>query len=289
VRWFPDGSPGGGRSPGAKPTDVEWLACAIAWLDVDVLALEELKNTPKASQALARLRVAIESLTGRRFRAEIDRCPGTGRQSLAFLYDAGRVTGSRFRNIDALNPHGSACEGNLRPGFAGYFRFAGGADLHLVAVHLKSGVGEREVRLRRTSTSRFADVFAEAQGVEADADIVFLGDFNTMGCDECRPKVRAAAEISALDAAFGSEQGRPVVRARSDLACSEYYRGEGNLLDHVVAARGMKEAPGARAQVSGYCADVACTRQRPRDMPRAYYELSDHCPVLFDIEDRDLD
>src|SRR5690606_4307078 len=37
VRFFPDGGPSGP----SKPTDVAWLACAIAFMQVDVLAVQE--------------------------------------------------------------------------------------------------------------------------------------------------------------------------------------------------------------------------------------------------------
>ena len=82
----------------------------------------------------------------------------------------------------------------------------------------------------------------------------------------------------------------PFRRVESGPACSEYYRGEGGLLDHFAVTRGMREVgPEARAHVEGYCAEVACARLPERHMPRAYEELSDHCPIVLEIADRDLD
>jgi endonuclease/exonuclease/phosphatase family metal-dependent hydrolase len=291
VRWFPDGGPGqpSHRSRGPLPTNVEWLACSIAWLDVDVLAFEEMKSTPEASAALAILMARLDALTLGTWRAEIDRCPGGGRQSVAILYDAKRVKADSFRNVAALNPHGGACDEHLRPGFGGYFHFPGGADLHFVAVHLKSGEGGREYGLRRASIRGAVAAYRDLQTTALDDDVVLAGDFNTMGCLECKPKIRAPAEIAEVTAALAGLEV-PFRRVESWPACSEYYRGEGGLLDHFVVTRGMREVPlEARAHVEGYCAEVSCARLDERHMPRAYGELSDHCPTVLEVSDRDLD
>lgn len=289
VRWFPDGVPGNGQDGKGKPTDLDWLSCSIAWLDTDVLVLEEVKSTPQASEALRVLIRSLNALTGGRYHVEVDRCPGMGRQSVAFLYDERRVTARSFRNLDPLNPSGHACDEHLRPGFAGYFRFPGGADLHIVAVHLKSGVGAREYGLRRTSIAGLSAAYRDLQATEVDSDVLVAGDFNTMGCDDCSPKIRAEQEAATVSTEVTSGDP-PFRRVSSDYACSEYYRGIGNLLDQVVVTRSMQEAPaGARSHVEGYCAEMSCSRLSPHHMPRAYEELSDHCPIVFDLEDRDLD
>lgn len=286
VRWFPDGGPG---NAGGKPTNVEWLACAIAWLGADVVALEELKSTPRTQAALATLKAALATFTGDRYEVELDRCPGEGRQGVALLYDATRVRARGFRNLDALNPAGSACDEHLRPGFTGYFRFPGGADAHVVAVHLKSGEEPADFARRRASLSGLPAAYRALQETEKDPDVVVTGDFNTMGCLDCRPKLRAKDEISEFASLVRGFES-PFRRLESDRGCSEYYRGEGNLLDHFLVSGAMAEVPrGARARVSGYCAEVSCARLDARDMPLAYRELSDHCPLVLDIEDRDAD
>lgn len=289
VRWFPDGVPGNGRDGSGKPTDLDWLSCAIAWLDTDVLVLEEVKSTPRAAEALAALTRSLDALSGGHHHVEVDRCPGAGRQSVAFLYDDRRVVARSFHNVDSLNPSGHACDEHLRPGFSGYFRFPGGGDLHVVAVHFKSGVETRAYGLRRASMAGLSAAYRDLEGTEADSDVLVTGDFNTMGCDDCSPKIRAeqevatvSTEVTSVDPAFR--------RVGSDYACSEYYRGIGNLLDHFLVTRSMQEAPaGERSHVEGYCAEVSCSRLSQHQMPRAYEELSDHCPVVFDLEDRDLD
>ncbi len=58
-------------------------------------------------------------------------------------------------------------------------------------------------------------------------------------------------------------------------------------LDHLVASTGMREIA-ATARVTGYCALAGCAPITGA-MPAAAQRLSDHCPVVVDLQDRDLD
>ena len=70
--------------------------------------------------------------------------------------------------------------------------------------------------------------------------------------------------------------------------CSHYFRGRGGWLDHVLVAKEMKEVTVTSARVTGYCALAGCQRIKG-DYPSAYRHLSDHCPVVVEIENRDED
>ena len=50
----------------------------------------------------------------------------------------------------------------------------------------------------------------------------------------------------------------------------------------------MKEVTVTSARVTGYCALAGCQRIKG-DYPLAYRRLSDHCPVVVEIENRDED
>jgi hypothetical protein len=69
--------------------------------------------------------------------------------------------------------------------------------------------------------------------------------------------------------------------------CTEYFEGKGGALDHLVASTDMQEIA-ATARVTGYCALADCAPITGA-MPAAAQRLSDHCPVVVDIQDRDLD
>jgi hypothetical protein len=64
-------------------------------------------------------------------------------------------------------------------------------------------------------------------------------------------------------------------------------RGKASTLDHIVASTGMRDVAAA-ARVTGYCAVAGCA-DLTGPMPAASKRLSDHCPVVVDIQDRDLD
>lgn len=284
VRWFPDGVPGK-RPPPDAATDLEWLACAIALLDVDVLAVQEFKTHPAAVAATAQLTAALDRSAGGRWRAAFDDCENVAGQHVGLLYDAARVSARGFTTYGGLNPHGVACQDQLRPGFGAHFRFPGGLDLHVISVHLKSGGERRSLTLRQRSVTALPGAVSEARAVVADEDVVFAGDFNTMGCGSCSPPVSAGEELED----FRRRLVGPGLRAVAPtVGCTEYFRGHGALLDHFVVAGALAELPaGASAEVSGVCGAVACAPRRSRSL--AEERLSDHCPLVLSLVDRDWD
>ncbi len=287
LRWFPDGHPG--THPHGPGTDLAWLACGIAWLDVDVLAVQEIKRYPAARARMDELLAKLDALTHGHWRARFDDCPDEAAQHVGLLYNEARVSAGRFHTFAPLNPYGEACKHLIRPGLGGYFRFKGGLDLHVVAVHLKSGDQPRSLDLRRRSIAGIAAAYREAQAEQADSDVLVAGDFNTMGCPRCSPPVAAAEETKELGQAAAA-LSPAFNNVGADKPCSEYYRGRGGLLDHFVATRSLAELPhGAHEVVSGYCAAASCGALPEKRMPAAYEHLSDHCPVLLDLTDRDLD
>ncbi len=285
VRWFPDGVPGK-RPKRPKPTDVPWLACSLAWMGVDVVALQEIKGHPAARAKLDELTRELDAATRGAWRVELDRCPQGPIQHVALLWDSRRVSADGFGDVGSLNPHGAPCEKLLRPGFAGYFRFPGGFDAHVVSLHLKSGARRRDLDLRAGSFAALGGATRDLVAVRSDADVVYAGDFNTMGCRHCSPAQTVGDELVALDAALKAASLR---RVPASSTCSEYFEGRGTLLDHVVVTTATREASSASAAVSGYCGALACGPLGSHEPPLAYQALSDHCPVLMDFVDRDLD
>jgi endonuclease/exonuclease/phosphatase family metal-dependent hydrolase len=287
IRWFPNGTKDG-RDPNRR-TDLEWLACAIAALDVDVLAVEEIVQNPAGRNALLDLLTKLDARTSGRWRAELDECPGSGRQHVGFLFDSNRVELSAALPVAALNPGNSACDRNLRPGFGAYARFHDGPDLEIVAVHLDSGVTARDFGNRQRSLGRLDRVAAELEHRAHDADLLVLGDFNSMGCKDCEPQVSAEEEIAQIDESLRQSSLRRVPLPDA-LACTHYQHGRASVLDHVVVRASMEELPpGARLEVHGPCRDLECGRAPRGERPQAWEKLSDHCPIVLELlnEDRD--
>ncbi len=281
LRWFPDGSSNG---PSETPTDVEWAACILASLRVDAVALQEIQLHDRGVAAIERIRERLAAHTGGRWEARFDACPRDNRQHVGWLVDVSRARIVDAAQVDAINPQGG-CSHHLRPGLAVYLRFEGGLDASLLVTHLDSGRSPRDHGNRVRSVEAIGRAATELAERHGDADVLVLGDLNTMGCDGCTPAVDAAAELDALDAALAAR----IRRVQGAVPCTEYYRGRGSLLDHVLVTRATAElAPDARLEAHGPCAQHRC--QLPRGVrPPMLTHLSDHCPVVVELDGADRD
>lgn len=277
IRWFPLGSKDGKNL--AEHTDVAWLACAIASLDVDVLAVQELLDSQVARAAALDLIEQLDALTGGRYRYELDECTGGGRQHVGLLWNEARVQLDDVRSIAALNPAGSMCAASLRPGFGAHARFVDGTDLHVLTVHLDSGEKARDFEHRASSVQALRRVLPALRS--SDADVLVLGDYNAMGCDACAPAVTASEELSALDGSL-ADLGLHRLEHALGNRCTHYYRGQPALLDLAVVSSPLKERAAVRAE--GVCGALACERPKRGETPLAWDTLSDHCPVIVELE-----
>lgn len=286
IRWFPDGKPG--KRAAENGTDVEWLACAIAWLDVDALAVQELKGTAHARDKQQELLSSLDRHSKSKWALALDDCPNEASQHVGLLYDTKRVELKKSTVLPSLNPHGEACTDGLRPGLAAYVVFRGGLDLFLVSLHAKSGNERRSFELRQKSLDGIGPALRELGALDPDQDVVLAGDFNTMGCSKCSPAISAREELGSTDQRLaGLSPGFRRVGATSD--CTELSGHGPSLLDHLVVSRSLKELEAeARARVSGPCAESSCRPAAARESD-AVRRLSDHCPVVLDLRDRDED
>ena len=278
VRFYPDGAPFLRRDP-AQATDIPWLACSIAWMDVDVLAVQEFKRSERAARATRELISRLDRLTGGRWRLALDDCPNDALNHVGFLFDETRVEGHNFRRVARFNPKGDACDAAEDPGWMGDFDFKSGLELSIVAVHMVSGDHHEAFELRRKSWVAFKDSLALA---DDSRPVLVAGDLNTAGCEDCKPRVTAHQETASLSSWL--VDNTPFRLQPADARCSEYWGDHPFLLDHfALARRNGSPVVQARAHVAGFCGEVECARFPENAMPAAFQHLSDHCPVLLDI------
>lgn len=298
IRFFPRGCPSEEDCPG-NATELDWLACTIAWMGLDVLGLQEFLDTGDARLALAQVTARLNTLTGGAWENDLQSCGPASSQKVGFLWNASRVKLTNRGDEEQLNgafDGNDACAANLRPGRYARVKSTkpGGADFHLLTVHLDSGRGEKDYQNRRRAIAELPKLAIGGRPLTqigdppggGDDDILVVGDWNTMGQGAPQP-VTEEEEIALFD----RELSPGFRRLPASHGCSEYFLPEGatafraGLLDHLVPAVGMEEAA-STVRVSGYCAILAC--QPFTHPPKAFERLSDHCPLVVEVRDEDI-
>ncbi len=276
LHGFPDGAPGK-RKRGVKRTDVAWLACTMTWMQVDVVALQGVKNHWRARTALRKLLGRLKKLTGARWRYKLDKCRGNTREHVGLLWNTKRVKGTRIGVADSINPYKRACRSGQRPGLRGYFkaRFGGRVDFHLMSVQLPTGGGLGR-RLRKRAVKGIPAAYRAGGRRAPDADMIVAGDFRT----GARPWLsRAVASLST-----------PFLLKKSNRSCTAYTKGTRRSWSHFLVARDMVEVTARqRSRVVGYCATTACSVRPSNPAFAAATSLSPHCPVILDVLNKDKD
>lgn len=288
LRWFPIGSAPDQFQASAEPTDLDWLICAIRWMQVDVLAIQETLATPQAKKAWKTLTRELSAQTGDTWRFHQQACGRPDGHHIGLLWNDSHVDLSKFDSLWQLNAKAKSarkpCTSGLRPGHYAFVqsREKEGADFHLIAVHLKSGPTVFAVEQRQKALNGIDKAVAPL--LMRDQDVIIVGDFNTMGAGDRHSQ---KSELKYLRRFVAKEKP-----GFSDLPmqpqCSHYFRGHSGQLDHVLVTKDMKEITVKAVQVTGYCALAGCQRIRG-DYPLAYRRLSDHCPVVLEIANHEAD
>lgn len=288
IRWFPLGAPPDQPEDFAEATDLDWITCVIQWMQIDVLAVQEILATPEATQALQTVTGNLTDKTGHTWKWYRQPCGHLDDHHIALLWNDSRVSLTNFESLWEFNSkagNGSnPCTYGLRPGQYAHVqsRTTNGVDFHLIAIHLKSGPTVFDVEERHKALNRIDQAIAPY--LKQDQDVVILGDFNTMGAGDWNSRdyeiKNLRRHLEKEKPGFSDLEPRP--------QCSHYFRGRGGWLDHILVPHNMKEITLKSTTVTGYCALTGCQRIRG-DYPSAYRQLSDHCPVVMEIQNTDQD
>ncbi len=253
------------------------LSDALAGLDADVLGVAEITDPPGFPPLL-------REATGRSYRVALT---SRGRHRLGVAWDDARLElVGRPVEVRELERAGG------RPALAVRLRgrVAGGPDLTVVQVHLKAGPEGFPTRLGQyRALARWLNRWVEEVG---DNDVVVQGDMNTTG-----PRGGTTAEeLAVADRILAEADLRRLANATG---CSAYWPGEDqgdgrlepSLIDQVYV-RGLEELdPSTPLEAWLHCRRSGCAPlvSRPGAEDGTFWDVSDHCPLTYELVARDLD
>ncbi len=267
----------------SRRTNREDLEAVLAGLGFDVLGVEEIRRPDRF------LRLLHDALPSTKFGRAFTRSGGRWGQHVGVVWrrDRLRMVGrpAEIRSVTLGNP-------DLRPALAVRLRSVreDGIDLLVVQVHLRATRKGFDVRCRQAR--ELARWIRREIARSGDTDVVLQGDFNTTGPEGGD----LAAELRKLDRILGAAGLRRLPNATG---CSEYWEGPGerdgiqipSLLDQVYLS-GLEERDGSVPLTSWlHCARYDCrplvSIQGHEDA--TFWDVSDHCPLTFEVRDRDMD
>jgi hypothetical protein len=205
---------------------------------------------------------------------------GRGGQHLAVAWDA-----EVFELVEGpVDIDQVVVKPGLRPALAVRLRSLVHPDLDftVVQVHLDAGLDDLDHRLAQVhALAAWIDGWVDRTG---DPDVLLQGDFNTMGSH----RLDASDELARVDAVLA---GVGFDRIENATGCTQYWEGPGpfdgvhqaSLLD-LVYLRGLAASGPARSWL--HCERLQCMDliSRPGEEDGTFWDVSDHCPVTFEIE-----
>lgn len=257
----------------SRRTNICDMEAVLAGLEADVMGFVEVCDTRRFPPILRR------AGDDRPMRVLFSREGGRGGQHLAITWNA-----DRFELVDGpIEISTIAVTPDLRPGLAVRLRSIDQPefDFTVVEVHLDSGRDDLDNRMDQIRLlAVWVDEWVEATG---DSDVVVLGDFNTMGGNGLSPR----DELYAVDAIVGAAG---LGRVENATGCSQYWEGpvrsdgvfRSSLLD-LVYLRGLRAVGPARSWL--HCERLRCADlvSRAGEEDGTFFDVSDHCPVTFEV------
>jgi hypothetical protein len=262
----------------SRRTNICDFEIALGGLDADLLGLQEVNDVRRFQPILKR--ACGERSMEVRYSAD----GGRHGQHLAIAWDNTvlELVGNPIEISELVVDPGA------RPAFGGYFRSLrpGGVDFTFLTVHLESGPTNFADRRRQ---NRALASWLESWTAEVgDTDVIVVGDFNTMGT----PRGGVEGELQSVDTILGRAA---LNRLPNHLGCSSYWEGGGerdgvhlpSLLDHVFIAGFTIEALAAPLETWLHCARWQCEElvSRSGEEDGSFFDVSDHCPLTFEIRD----
>ncbi len=280
-----------GRSesgPG-KNKDLSWLGCTLAWLNPDVLAIQEVNGESEPAATLESLAQELKRQTGENWAYVLQSC--SGRQMLGFLIRRDHYEIQANQTIWYLNSkaqsEADACD-RLRPGLAVQVKAKESPSakdyahqvVTLVNIHADAGNQDSDYESREILRANFSRLAEDESVVASDGRLVVLGDFNTIGRVD---GISSESEVELTADAFAGISTRPLSLMTSSETCTYIWQNECIAIDHIAVDQNFPSLNNTNAQSFGYCTitkqfGLEATSLASRE------NLSDHCPVVLDLD-----
>lgn len=261
-------------------TDQEALLAVLGKLDFDVMGVQEIIDTALLSEVIGRLNAE----TGRAYEAVFAVNENDNPQHVGIIVDTNKA------RIAWVEEHAEIdLSGRLRPGLSARIESLteGGVDFGMMVLHLASGSSVSRAELRAQQAAVAAEIIARQVVESGDADYLVVGDLNT---------ARTHEEFPGIDAAFATGTG--LERQDNPSGCTSYWIKKStnpllrpSWLDHVYLASFDELDVEVPVLAGAHCAERRCEQYESTDLQSGstFYNVSDHCPVYFEIGDVDLD
>jgi len=261
------------------PTNKEKLVDTLKEISPDFMAVQEINDTKKFKEM-------IENNFSDKYETVFTECGGAHGQRLGFVFNTSKFKLLNFeqdmRTSNPKNPRQTMCDSGSRPLAVGKFLYLEKNETFVaISAHLKSGGNSSSIDKRFMQIRLINEVVLE-QKSNGIKNFIVMGDFNsTEYIFNGKMREKFEKTVSQMQLKDMSEK----------LSCTAYWWGGKDddtqypsLLDHVLITPDFMGATNLKTEAYGHCRELKCSATHESQMGVSFDEVSDHCPIVTDIE-----
>jgi endonuclease/exonuclease/phosphatase family metal-dependent hydrolase len=267
------------------PTNKLHLVKMINEMQADIIAVQEINEKEEFKNMITK------NFAGS-YKAKLSECGGANDQKLGFIYNTNKLSLLEFKeDLRTVNPNYNnqnqeqeqgLCYTGSRPLAIGIFKNnTTNEKIVAIAVHLKAGGRPSNIRKRFKQHKVISTIVNEFHK-NGFMNVIVMGDFNsTEYIYKGEEFERFKESVQAMDMAD----------AAKDLKCSAYWWGGSrdskqhpSALDHILISNNLLNGTTPKLHSYGHCKKLNCKTTLEENMGVSFDEVSDHCPILAEIE-----
>ncbi len=264
------------------PTNKGHLVNIISEMNPDLMAVQEI-NEKREFESM------IDTFFHGTFETVLSECGGAHGQKLGFVYNTSKFKLITFKenfatvNVNRPNQNNRKnCHQGSRPlAIAQFKKIDTNEKIIAISVHLKSGGRPSNIQKRFKQIEQINKVVREFQEF-GFKNIVIMGDFNsTEYINKGYHYDRFKNEVSSMN----------LTDSTSKLKCTSYWWGGTrdqmqypSTLDHILVSTKLIGKKKFKTFQYGHCKKLNCEISDERTMGVSFDEVSDHCPIVTEIE-----